>query len=263
MARYSNYGFSHLLTQNAKLSKANPLGVEVWGLALSPYNSGGFQVCAHATKGCVSACLIGNSGRTVGRKYQLAARARTQLYFTERPTFVRILRESLASLPAGSAVRLNVGSDLPWERTQPWIFSEFPKLQFYDYTKWPIAKRRELPANYSLTYSVNESTTPQLLADTLESGRNATIVFDSRYNAQHSQYGTLPELVRLGDSYYRVVDGDRHDLRLPSVDGSGVIVGLRAKGRKRSEGIESGFVRSFAPSRVVDTLERRGVYAFA
>lgn len=263
MVRYSQYGFTHLLTQNAKLSKANPLGIGVWGLALSPYNSGGFQVCTHATPGCIKACLIGNSGRTVGRAYQLAARARTQLYFVERPTFVRILRESLASLPSGSAVRLNVGSDLPWERTQPWIFTEFPELQFYDYTKWPIHKRRELPSNYSLTYSVNETTTPELLAETLEAGRNAAIVFSSRYNAQHSQYGSLPELVRLGDSYYRVVDGDEHDLRLPSVDGRGVIVGLRAKGRYRQAGIDSGFVRWYASSVVYETLERKGVYAFA
>lgn len=263
MVRYSKYGFTHLLTQNAKLSKVNPLGIVVWGLALSPYNSGGFQVCAHATPGCIKACLIGNSGQTVGRSYQLAAKARTQLYFVERPTFVRILRESLASLPSGSAVRLNIGSDLVWERTQPWIFTEFPELQFYDYTKWPIHKRRELPANYSLTYSVNETTTPELLAETLEAGRNAAIVFSSRYNAQHSQYGTLPELVRLGDSYYRVVDGDEHDLRLPSVDGRGVIVGLRAKGRKRAEGINSGFVRWYASSVVYETLERKGVYAFA
>lgn len=263
MARYSKYGFSYLLTQNAKLSKANPLGIAVWGLALSPYNSGGFQVCSHATTGCIKACLIGNSGRTVSRAYQLASRARTQLYFVERPTFIRILRESLASLPSGSAVRLNVGSDIAWERTQPWIFTEFPQLQFYDYTKWPIGKRRELPANYSLTYSVNETTTPELLEETLSSGRNATIVFSSRYNAVHSQYGSLPELVRLGGSYYRVVDGDEHDLRLPAVDGRGVIVGLRAKGRKRQEGIDSGFVRWYASSVVYETLERRGVYVFA
>lgn len=263
MARYKEYGFTQLLTQNAKLSKANPLGIAVWGLALSPYDSGGYQVCAHASPGCIKACLIGNAGRTVGEKYQLAAKARTQLYFVERPTFVRILRESLAALPSGSAVRLNVGSDIPWERTQPWIFSEFRDLKFYDYTKWPISKRRELPANYSLTYSVHETTAPELLQETLDSGRNATIVFSSRYRPSNSQYGTLPELVRLGGAYYRVVDGDEHDLRLPSTDGSGVIVGLRAKGRYRQAGIDSGFVRWFASSVVQEMLRRKGVYAFA
>jgi hypothetical protein len=262
MKRYTQYGFTQLLTQNAKLSKANPLGIDVWGLALSPYDSGGFQVCAHATAGCVKACLIGNSGRTVGRAYQLASRARTQLYFAERPTFIRILRESLSRLPSGSAVRLNIGSDIPWERVQPWIFTEFPDLRYYDYTKWPINKRRELPSNYSLTYSVHETTPPELLQETLDSGRNATIVFSSRYNAAHSQYGTLPELVRLGGAYYRVVDGDEHDLRLPSVDGSGVIVGLRAKGRHRQAGIDSGFIRWFASSVVYETLQRKGVYEF-
>ncbi len=33
------------------------------------------------------------------------------------------------------AVRLNDTSDLSWERLHPDLFTEFPNIQFYDYTK--------------------------------------------------------------------------------------------------------------------------------
>jgi hypothetical protein len=57
-------------------------------------------------------------------------------------------------LPAGRrpAVRLNGTSDDPWERVCPELFTRFPQVQFYDYTKDP-RRPRHTPPNYYPNFS--------------------------------------------------------------------------------------------------------------
>lgn len=97
----------------------------------------------------------------------------------------------------------------------------FPDVQFYDYTK--RANRRDLPANYHLTFSLSEDNDERAQI-ALENGLNVAAVFRA-----------LPETF-LGR---KVVDGDESDLRFK--DERGVIVGLKAKGDARKD--TSGFVR--------------------
>jgi hypothetical protein len=127
-------------------------------------------------------------------------------------------------------IRLNVGSDLDWLQ----VIERWPFVQFYDYTKVSSRMRRylagELPANYALTFSASERTTDAQLRQVLESGGNVATVFNVAYNGQQKIYGALPKRVQLDGRRFRVVDGDRHDIRLPEIDGRGVIVGLRLKG---------------------------------
>lgn len=256
-------GFTELVSGNAKLSKTNPLGIPVFGLVFAPHKSSGRNVCPYAGA-CVDACVIGHSGRTVMSSAKRAAVNRTLLYFQRRELFRELLSDSLKRLVREHGelgFRPNVGSDLPWERLEPWMFSDFPSVHYYDYTKWPIGKRRELPTNYQLSYSVSEKTPPGLIGETLAQGRNVVIGFHVPYYPQLKRYGELPELIRLGEtgSYYRVIDGDKHDLRLSQVDGSSVVIGLRAKGNAVTQGAQAGFFRAFPGSRIRSELVKRGI----
>jgi hypothetical protein len=113
------------------------------------------------------------------------------------------------------AIRINGSSDLPWISRQ--LAREFPNVQFYDYTKLPKPHLRTLP-NYAITFSYSGENLPATL-DALANGVNVAVVFDTRKG------NPLPESWH----GYRVIDGDSHDLRF--LDDSGVVVGLRAKGK--------------------------------
>jgi len=124
--------------------------------------------------------------------------------------------------------RLNGTSDIRWEtipverdgETFPNIFTAFPLLTFYDYTK--LTNRRNIPANYHLTFSRSEENGDAALA-MLWSGFNVATLFD-----------TLPKTFW----GFPVIDGTEHDLRF--MDPKGVIVGLVPKGKAKSD--TSGFV---------------------
>jgi hypothetical protein len=128
-------------------------------------------------------------------------------------------------------VRLNGTSDLPWERIAgPYglsAFQAFPAIQFYDYSK--IATRvlmhasGLMPVNYHLTFSRSESNQIDVAA-VVAAGANVAAVFQKSLPAV---WHGVP-----------VVNGDADDLRF--LDASGVIVGLKAKGRAKRD--TSGFV---------------------
>jgi hypothetical protein len=106
-----------------------------------------------------------------------------------------------------------------------------PDLTFYDYTKNPRRMEAylagDMPENYKLTFSRSE--TNEDLADKfVRRGGNVAVVFTT------PKGDTLPKTY-LGRP---VIDGDEHDLRF--LDPSGVVVGLRAKGRARKQ--HGGFV---------------------
>jgi hypothetical protein len=130
------------------------------------------------------------------------------------------------------AVRLNGTSDLAWERIAPQLFTIFPTVQFYDYTKGIERMLRFVnarscgpvgawPANYDLTFSRSEDNESDCRR-VLDAGGRVAVVFD-----------VIPP------TYYQlpVVDGDASDLRFldPSLP-----IGLVAKGRAKRD--RSGFV---------------------
>ena len=100
-------------------------------------------------------------------------------------------------------------------------------MQFYDYTKIPNPQRRTL-SNYHITFSKSENNLKDCLV-ALENGVNVAVVFEKE----------LPKKY-LG---YEVVNGDETDLRFldkKKRNGTGVIVGLKAKGRAKLDA--TGFV---------------------
>ena len=94
------------------------------------------------------------------------------------------------------------------------IFEAFPEVQFYDYSKYTYSERANLPNNYHLTYSFSEDTTPEILADNLENGRNVAIVFNVCKLGNKGKCHTKCKC-ELPESWngYRVISGDDSDIR--------------------------------------------------
>ncbi len=214
--------------RNVKLAKSDAagLGVTTYGLTLAPWTSSGFNVCQNATEGCGNNCLR-FTGHNTYRAVHRAQVAKTRAFFLHRSEFLEKLRAEITLAQHDAerrgnrlAMRLNVLSDLPWERIVPSLFSDFPRVVFYDYTKVP---NRITPANYTLTFSRSETNESAALTE-YQNGRNVAVVF--RTKTLPSTWNGIP-----------VFNGDQTDLRF--LDGRGV-VGLYAKGRAKHDA--SGFV---------------------
>lgn len=221
---------------NAKTVKGQGRGYMTAILYLAPADESGYEVCPMASKGCRKACL-NKAGMGAFSNVQAARIAKTKWYFEDRPAFmaqlvteVRAFIRKAIKLGLIPVVRLNGTSDIPWERVpvegQPNIMSLFPTVQFYDYTK--RSNRRDLPANYHLTFSLAEDNDSRASA-AARNGANIAVVF--RNDKFPATYMGMP-----------VVDGDADDLRF--LDGRGVVVGLKAKGPAKKD--ISGFVRDAA-----------------
>jgi len=145
-----------------------------------------------------------------------------------------------------AAVRLNGTTDVKWE-SQPVVINGikiannimqlYPDVIFYDYTKWPYAKRptESLPINYHLTFSRSESNEAQI-AENIAHGRNVTVVVDI---PSRDKTALIPTRWREIPTF----DADRSDFR-PN-DPTGRILILRYKSAKASslaDALASGFV---------------------
>jgi hypothetical protein len=89
----------------------------------------------------------------------------------------------------------------------------------------------KLPANYFLTFS-RDVHNERLAERFLSQGGNVAVVFGNG----------RPATCR----GYPVIDGDRHDVRSPTMDGRGVVVGLTPKGAKAKRDMSGFIVREIA-----------------
>ena len=225
----------HLLARgssNPKMAKqADQLGILSFALSLAPYTaSGAGNVCPLASPGCSAVCL-NYAGRGQMSSIQQARIQKTRFWFSDRDGFLELLTRDLEKVQRLAtrhgklaAVRLNVFSDIPWERFLD--LDRFPEVQFYDYTK-VSARLGRTPANYYLTFSLseqNETAGRQALAR----GFNVAVPFRD------------PPVRFLG---HRVIDGDTHDYRF--LDPRPVVVGLKPKGLAKDD--TTGFVREDCP----------------
>ncbi len=223
---------------NTKTIKGQKMGYMTFILHLAPSDLSGYNTCPMASEGCRSACLntagrggMFKKGETTNA-IQKARIRKTKMFFENRNEFmIQLLDDIRAGIRKAEregfipVFRLNGTSDIRWENVEvngfPNIMSIFPNIQFYDYTK--LSNRRNLPANYHLTFSrseSNEQDIPFLLPNHLL--YNVAVVFD-----------VLPETYK----GIPVVNGDDTDLRF--LDPKGVIVGLKAKGKAKKD--NSGF----------------------
>ena len=228
--------------QNAKTIKGEELGFKTYIIYMSPekQNVKGKNLCPNASKGCAAACL-NTAGRGAFSNVQKARLNKTEYFLNEKEEFKQQMFKELtkAYKKYGStlAVRLNGTTDIPYENIKIMddknIMELFPNVQFYDYTKSfkriLSYSKGEMPANYHLTYSVDERAVTKINAMTaLSLGVNVAMVFG------------VKDETELPDTYmgYKVINGDIHDLTW--LHGEGVIVGLKAKGKGKKD--ETGFV---------------------
>ena len=241
--------FKLLSTANPKIQKGTKLGYLSFILHLAPADLSGHETCPKRTAGCTASCLntAGRGGMFKrGETTNMIQRARirkTKYFFEDRDAFMldlyRDIKKAIAFAEKQGLTpvfRLNGTSDLSWEKysiTQPadptadsfmgrwgWtvpnIFSAFPAVQFYDYTKVLGRKIKGIP-NYHLTFSraeSNASDVPKAVAQ----GMNVTVVYDE-----------IPQ---------DVFSADETDLRF--LDPKVGIIGLKAKGRAKKD--TTGFV---------------------
>jgi hypothetical protein len=220
-------------SSNAK-TKKNDRPTKI--LYMKPTEVEGKEMCPFATTGCRAACL-NTAGMGVFSNVQESRYNRTLMYVREKKKFL----EQIAKEVNGSAkfyarkgeefaVRLNGTSDQPLVESLIKQEGIHKNAVFYDYTKHPTKPGQRYLASghrYVVTLSYSGENEKDCV-DALHRGANCAVVFSTKKD------NVLP------DSWngFQVVDGDvRDDLML---DVSGVVLGLRAKGKAKKD--TSGFV---------------------
>ena len=195
------------------------------------------NVCPFATPECKASCLVTSSYHMNLKASEKARLDRTLLFKFNKPAFKALLYKNIRkhvkkaiSLNLIPVVRLNGTSDLPWETIFPDMFVEFSNVIFYDYTKYPVSKRQNLPSNYYLLRSHSEENHSQL-KEMLQVG-NVAVVF-----------AVTEENIPTVWNGHKVINGSKDDLRF--LDPKNVIVGLCAKGKaKKAKASPTSFVVS-------------------
>jgi hypothetical protein len=216
------------------------------------------DVCPGATEGCAAVCLS-DAGRQ-GQSASVRAQVNRLLSFThKRKAYLTVVAIAIAKLHAEAAekgartgVRLNILSDVSWERipievdpylakylnlvlpkrtrrikagTYPNFMAMFPKIQFYDYTK--IGGRMQafldgrFPPNYFLTWSLAETRANRRKA--MQVLRHPKGVVAVAFAVPSERKGgptrPLPKVLAITDRQRGtlitrlVVDADKHDVR--------------------------------------------------
>lgn len=230
------------LDTNAKTVKGEKYGIKTAILYLVPADGAGPNLCPMAGKaGCREACLF-SAGRGAMNSVMLS-RLRKTLFFNQyREAFMALLAKEIAALESRAiregwklVVRLNGTSDIRFESIPvngaSSIMALFPGVQFYDYTKIP--NRRNVPANYDLTFSYSgKPEYAPYVSRAIESGNRIAVVFRNR--------AIVESMLANGESFMGlpVVDGDDSDIR--HLDPRGAVVALYAKGKAKRD--DSGFV---------------------
>ena len=220
---------------NAKTAK-NEIKTFILYLAPHTQNAAKINLCPMASKGCAAACLY-NAGRGAFNSVQNARINKTNFYINDKSLFIKklageIIKETAKAKRKGEqiAFRLNGTSDQDFvyllkKYAGLDITALSPVAVFYDYTKILGKVKKYINAfNYTLTYSRAEDNEAEAL-EALSLGANVSAVFSDQLPATYKGF--------------KVVDGDASDLVM--LNHSGVILGLRAKGKKARTDT-SGFV---------------------
>ena len=199
-----------------------------------------FNSCSMAAMAsCIEGCLY-SAGRGAFNNVQTARQRKAEWFYRDRETFMQQLHKDIAKFAnycskrgIQPCVRLNGTTDIRWELILidgKNIFDSFPDVQFYDYTK--IANRKVSHIdNYHLTwsYSAANEKYEEMFWDVIRNGMSVAVVFRKPINLKTWRG-------------YKIVDGDKDDLRF--LDPKQSIVALYAKGKAKKD--QSGFVVDIA-----------------
>jgi len=232
-------GKKKLLQPGANNVKLKKNIVKSFILNLSPYkqNNKGRNLCAKASPGCIASCLY-TAGFGKFTSVQQSRQLNTEVFLKHTDVFLGLLQQELIKLneKAGKentqyAVRLNGTSDMDWlllfHKKLNWYPTALKNIILYDYTKHVDRMFYYQGTNYHLTFSKSENNWSDCVR-VLDAGMNVAVVFKQ-----------LPTTY-MG---YRVEDGDLSDDRY--FDSTGVIIGLRPKGRAKKD--TTGFVVNVSP----------------
>jgi hypothetical protein len=230
---FKSHGFSYLgsVNSSSKIMKTNKeLEIDTYVLYLAPASLSGHNVCAKATKECITGCLNTSGRAKMPKSYIAIMNARinkTKFFYDNREQFNDVLFNEVKLAKGRTerkgkefSVRLNGTSDLNpilFKKDGKNILETFPDVQFYDYTK--ILNRIEVAKkhpNYDLTFSFTGHNWSDCLI-ALQNNVRVAVIFDIKAGQP------LPETF----NGFNVIDGDKYDYR--PLDEKNVIVGLRWK----------------------------------
>ena len=222
----------NLLSKGSTNAKTAKNEIPTFILYLAPADTlQGFNLCPFASEGCKSSCLF-SAGRGAFSNVHESRLNKTKFWAYNRANFYTQLSEELLSISRKAktekvAIRLNGTSDIDHlyllQRYSGVNFLEVKNLLFYDYTKNANTVKKYFGSDYKLTFSLSENN-KEKAAELLSMGINVAAVFKSFLPASFLSA--------------QVINGDSTDLRY--FDPSGVIIGLKAKGKAKKD--LSGFV---------------------
>lgn len=233
-------------TANAKLAKsAKARQAAVGGRAIAQGDSSGIETCPWRTAACTSACL-GEEGNYIYPHNQRVKIARARFEY-EYPHHAWSLYAHEIEKDQRYADKR--GLDMYWRPdiisdSQPWavlpeLFTSFPRVTFYGYTKnwagmWRIPLRGWVLQNYKIAFSASEMD-QDLKHLVQQTGVNVAAVFDVESPDQLPEsYLGLPVVDAISDDTWML----QH---------SGVIGGLKPIGHAMKADT-TGFVRrDFTP----------------
>ena len=195
-----------------------------------------FNSCSMAAMAsCIEGCLY-TAGRGAFSNVQTARQRKAEWFYRDKDSFMQQLIDDIDRFQIycmkrdiQPCVRLNGTTDIRWELIKidgQNIFEIFPNVQFYDYTKIPNRKVSDY-SNYHLTwsYSAANAKYEEKFWEVIRNGMSVAVVFRKPIDMTTWRG-------------YKVVDGDKDDLRF--LDPQQSIVALYAKGRAKKD--TSGFV---------------------
>ena len=199
-----------------------------------------FNSCSMAAMAsCIEGCLY-SAGRGAFSNVQTARQRKAEWFYRDRDSFMAQLVIDVAKFAnycrkrdIQPCIRLNGTTDIRWELILidgKSIFELFPAVQWYDYTKIPNRKVSHL-SNYHLTWSYSAANPKyeEKFWEVIRNGMSVAVVFRKPINLKTWRG-------------YKVVDGDKDDLRF--LDPKQSIVALYAKGKAKKD--QSGFVVDIA-----------------
>ena len=220
-------------TTNAKTVKNS---IKSFILYLTPGTVNGFNMCPHASAGCLGSCLHTAGFAGVYKSVNAARLRKTEYFLTDRKAFLlqlsyEIMKQYVKAKKENIkiAIRLNGTSDVDFiyllnKHAGLNIETLADHIYFYDYSKvLQRAIRYKDHKNYTVTFSRSE-TNHKETDQAISLGINVAAVFSS--DLPHTYKGA------------KVIDGDKSDILM--IYNKGIILGLKAKGKARKD--TSGFV---------------------
>ena len=235
-------------TKLIKTAKGSDFPVVLAGLSMMP----SLALCPNSKKAdCLELCLKDSGFSEVFNSVNIARQKKTDWFMADRDGFLQQLKRELTNLDKyakkhnkKAIVRLNVLSDVPWERYN--IPQQFPDIKFYDYTKRSNRLGR-MPENYGLMFSWSgASEYQQEVNNALKTDTPVTVVFSKE----------LPE-------YYlgrKVYNGDLSDL--DNLDQKNMVIGLLLKGNKNKKDFELNGSDFVVDSNTIDYMAEYDRYRF-